>query len=249
MSKQQSKQTFNASNTEESTVQNQGAQNNNQLQGILGGYQANASNLFPQINSGYNSLSEAGGGYNPADLSTIDTAYTDLSQGGISPSQLAALTGQAQSSAEAGYKTAWQQMQQQIAATGGYGFTGAAENELARGASQAGSTATNNLLASLVAQQSQNKATGASGLNTLNQGMTANQLQALSGQQGLYNTNVSASTQTLQQILQNFQATGQLSNEDLKILAGIGSEGGAGTYALNALGTAGGVAAGILGAI
>ena len=130
MSKQQSKQTFNAGNTEESTVQGQGAANNTQLQGVLGGYQSNASNILPGLQSGYSGLATPGGGYNPSDVSSIDTAYTDLSTGGISPTQLAAMTGQAQSSARSGYDNALQVQKNQIAATGGNGFTGEANANL-----------------------------------------------------------------------------------------------------------------------
>lgn len=249
MSKQQSKQVFNAGNTALSGFQSEGATNNNQLQGVLGNYQSNSNSLYSPITSGYSSLSASGGGYNPTDVSTIEGTYNDLSSGGISPQQLQAMTGQAQQTAASAYKTGEQQLENNIASTGGYGFSGAAEANLARQGSQAASSATNNLLSSLVAQQSQNKIAGASGLNTLNQGMTANQLAALGGQSNIYNTNVNASTNTLQQILQNYQTTGTLTNNDLQTLAKIGAENGWGSNLSNFIQMGAGASAGILGAL
>src|SRR5579859_6271336 len=179
MSKQQSKQTFNSGNTQLSSTRNQGAEQNSQLQGILGGYQQNAAGMLPGIQSGYQGISAPGGGYNAAALDQMNSTYTDLAQGGISPQQMASLTGQAAQTGQSAYQTAGDQLSRQISATGGYGFSGAAESQLARQGSAAASNATNNMLASLVGQQSANKATGASGLNQVQQGITGNQLASL----------------------------------------------------------------------
>jgi len=221
VSKNQNKQVFNATNDTLSGVRNQGAANNTQLQNSYSGFSNNANAIFPGVLAGYQGFAGEGGGYDPATLALINSTYGDLAAGGISPEQISAMTGQASDASRSAYKVAGDKMQRQIAATGGYGFSGAASSQLARQGSDAASRAARDVNASIVGMQSQNKAIGAAGLNTVQQGVTGNRLQGLSGQQGLYNTNVGASQQNLQQIIQNFATTGQLSAEDLRILSQI----------------------------
>lgn len=221
MSKNQQKQVFNASNQGLAYAQNQGAANNQQLQGAYSGYQSNANALFPGISSGYSDISNSGG-YDPSKLADINQGYESFSQtGGLAPSDISAITNQASNAARSTYQTAQSDLQRQIAATGGFGFTGAAMGNLARQGSIAASNAANSAQAQLVPMIQSGKLAGLGGLAGVQQNLTGNKLNALQGQSGLYNTNVAATQNTLSDIIKNFQVTGQLSNDDLKVLANI----------------------------
>lgn len=246
MSKQQSKQVFNTGNTQVSQTRDQGKSQDQQLQGEMAGYNKNADALFPGVASGYSTIAGTGG-YSPEALNTLNSGYQDfINTGGIAPSDEAAMINKAGQVGRSAYRTGSDQLSRQIAATGGYGFTAANVNQLARGESEAASNATNNAEAALVGMKQSGKLSGLSGVGQTQQNLVGNQLNALNGSSQLYSTNVQAAQNTMQQILQNFATTGQLSNEDIKILSGIASEPGWGTNTINAIGTIGGAAAGVM---
>src|ERR1700734_957174 len=101
MSKNQQKQTFNAANTQESANNTNEGTVSGQLNPILGTAQSNAAGLLPSLTSGYSSLSQPGGGYNPAIAGTINATDTNLATtGGLNPAQISAMQNQAVSGAQ-----------------------------------------------------------------------------------------------------------------------------------------------------
>lgn len=249
MSKQQSKQVFNSGNTTLSQTRDQGKANQDQLEGALSGYQANAGSLFPGVSGGYSDIASSGG-YDSNVLAALNTGYGDMAlTGGFSPEQVSSMQNKAGRVAESSYRTGKDELQRNIAATGGYGFGDAAINKLARQGSEAASRSSNDVTAQIAGLQSQNKLAGLGGLGATQQGMVNNKLSALGGNSQLYNTNVAAAQNTLSDIIKNFQVTGQISVEDLKVLEAIGAQAGAGMNTLNTVTSLAGSAAGIMGAL
>jgi hypothetical protein len=169
----------NAGITSESAA---GSQLNSQLQGILGGVSGNSISDPSGINAGYSNFGATGG---------------------ISPTQVSALSDQASEAAQSGYSAANQTAQQQTAATGGYGDIGAISSSLGRAGSNAASTAAVNSGASITGLQ------------------TSNELAGLGGQAGLYNTNVSQIQQLINSILSNQSITNTGVNSLIGTKAGL----------------------------
>jgi hypothetical protein len=246
MSKNQQKQTFNAANTQESANNTNEATVSGQLNPILGTAQNNAAALLPSLTTGYSSLSQPGGGYNPAIMGTINSTDTNLATtGGITPEQVTSMQDQAITGAQSSFATQGAAAQRAQAATGGYGLSGSLLANLARGESQAAAPAITGVNASITGMQQAGEEAGAQQLNTVQQAQTGNQLQALSGTSNLYGLDINQATQTMNQILQNYQQTGQLNNQDLSILTQIGqSQPGLWGTIQSALGTVAGIAKG-----
>jgi len=221
MSKNQQKQVTNAANTQLSSTRDQGASNNQQLQSVFGDYQSNAKNLFPGLAGGFNDIASTGG-FNPAQLDKIQSGYTNLAlTGGYTPEDMAYMRNAAADSARSAYSTGRDELQRNIAATGGYGFGTAAINSLARKGSEAATDATGKVNADIARNKIQNQYQGLQGLQGLEQAQVGNRLSGLAGGSNLYNTNVAATQNTLEDIIKNFQVTGSLSADDLKTLAGL----------------------------
>lgn len=246
MSKNQQKQASNAANTTLSDIRNQGSANNQQLQGVASGYQNNAKDLYPGVAGGYSDIAKTGG-YDPDTLATLKSGYSNMiNTGGISADDETALRGRANATATSTYKTGEDQLKRNIAATGGFGFGDAAISSLARQGSEAATGASNDINARIVGMRNQNQFAGLEGLNSTQKDVTGGRLAGLSGSAGLYGTNVAATQDTLNQIIKNFQTTGSLSVEDLKVLTDIANkEPNWWNNVSNAIGTLGSNVAGI----
>ena len=190
-------------------ISNEGGQLNSQLQGLLGGVTNNSISNPSSIESGYSAFA---------------------GNGGISPTDKSALSDEAAEAAQSTYQTGSDVASRQIAATGGYGPSGAIENSLAREGSNAASTAAVNSDASITGLQ------------------TSNELAGLTGQAGLYGTNVNQMQNLIQQILTNANTTNSGVNQAIGIKAGI-SENPANPGIIQNASTLGNTAAGIIGSL
>ena len=136
------------------------------------------------------------------------------------------------------------------AATGGYGATGGAiQANLARQGSQAAATAVEDTNASITGLKQSGMIAGAQGLNTSQQNQATNKLSATAGLTNIYGMNESQVSTTVSQILQNYQQTGQLNNQDLTILTNLANQPGVFDKIVGTIGTLGGAAAGVMSGI
>jgi hypothetical protein len=162
-------------------------------------------------------------------LPSVISGYSDIaSTGGISPGDIAAIQSRASESARSAYDVGASQAQRASAATGGYGTSGSIANTLARQGSQAASRASVDTSASLAGLLSQNKLAAIGGLSNV-YGLTENEIN-----------------HTINAILQNYQMTGQLNNQDLAILTNLANQPGVFDKIVGTIGTLGGAAAGVL---
>lgn len=222
---------------------------NTQLQGVLGTAQSNAASLLPGVVSGYSDI-QSGGGYDPSILGNINSTYGDLaSTGGISPGQETAIKNEASQAARSTYQTASDQAQRQMAATGGYGVSGSITGSLARQGSEAASTAANAATAQLAPIEQQGKIAGAAGLSNTQQNLASNKLAATQGLTNVYGMNETQVNATVGQILQNYQQTGQLNNQDMSILTNLAEQPGVFDKIVSTIGTLGGAATGVMSAL
>jgi hypothetical protein len=243
MSKAQQTSTYTAAQNQQAANTTNEDSANQQLQGVLGTAQGTAAGILPGITSGYSDIAGSGGGVN----STADSTYQNLATtGGISPSSIQAMKDEASQAAQGSYQTAQAQAQRTAAATGGYGDTSAIQANLARTGSQAASTAATNELASITGLQQQGMEAGASGLATEQQNVTSNKLAALGGSTNIYGMNESQVSTTVSQILQNYQQTGTLNNQDLSVLTNLANQPGVFSQIVSTLGTLGGAAGSII---
>lgn len=216
------------------------------LNGILGTAQGNASNILPGVTSGYSDIATTGGGSDPIARET----YTKLATtGGISPEDAQAIKSEASDAARSTYQTGQAQASRTAAATGGYGDTSAVQALLARQGSEAAANASTNSQAELARIKQPGQIAGAQGLAAGQQSQTSNKLAALSGQSNIYGMNEQQINTTVGQILQNYQQTGTLNNQDLAILTNLANQPGVFDKIVGTIGTLGGAAAGVLGAI
>lgn len=250
MSKSQQKSTYNTASGQVQTNTSNEAAANAQLQGVLGTAQQNTSNLYPAITGGYGDVYSTGG-YDPGALTTITNDATNLATtGGVTPAQVGALQDESAAAAASAYKTAGAEAQRRAAITGGYGEGGAIDAYMARQASNAGSAAAQQAIGTITPMIQQGEIAGAGILNTTQQNMAANKLAALGGTSNIYGLNDAQVTATLNQILTNYNQTGQLNANDIKIMAEIAnSQKGLGANLLNIIQTLGGVASGIMGSL
>lgn len=246
MSKSQQTSTYNnAQNQEQQNNSNESAVNT-QLQGILSTAQGNAASMLPSITGGYSDIASTGG-YNPDTLNTINSTATNLATtGGFSPQQIAAMQDQSAQAAASTYETGQAAAQRTAAATGGYGNSGAIEASLARQGSNAASAGAQAALGTIAPLQQAGMEAGVGELNTTQQNMASNQLAALGGASNIYGMNEQQTTATIGQILQNYQQTGQLNNQDLSVLTNLANQPGVFSQIVNTIGTLGGAAGGIL---
>src|SRR5271157_573287 len=240
---------------------------NQTLTGVLNTAQGTAASVLPGITSGYSNIAASGGGLDPnaqaayQTLSSGSTVAPDLlATGGISPEQAQAMKAEASGSARSTYQTAAADASRMAAATGGYGDTSALQSQLARQGSEAASKAAVSSDASVAGLEQSGRlaatglqtsamGTGASGLAAGQQNVTANQLAALGGSTNIYGMNENQVNTTVTSILQNYQQTGALNNQDLAILTNLANQPGVFDKIVSTIGTLGGAAAGIISAV
>lgn len=199
---------------------------NSQLQGILGTAQGTAAGVLPSITGNYTDIATTGGF---GDLATT---------GGISAADETAIRNQAGSAARSTYQTGSDAAARIARATGGYGLSGAVQEDLARQGSEAAATATENANASIVGLRQQGQIAG-----------TQNRLAATGGLTNIYGMNENQISTTVDQILRNYQQTGTLNNQDISILTNLANQPGVFDKITATIGTLGGAAAGVIGAV
>ena len=240
--KNQANQNIATNNANEST-------NNAQLQSILGTAQSNASSIMPAAVSGYSDI-QSSGGYDPSILGQINSTYGNLATtGGISATDATSMENQAAEAARSTYSTASDSASRALASTGGYGLSGSIIGDLARTGSDAAATATNAADANIAGLRQQGEIAGASGLSGVQQNMASNKLAATSGLTNIYGMNESQVNTTVGQILQNYQQTGQLNNQDLAVLTNLANQPGVFDKIVSTIGTLGNAAAGVMGSV
>jgi hypothetical protein len=264
MSKAQQSQTYNNAQNQQTLNNANEATANTTLQGALGTAQGNAASMLPGIMSGYSDIAGTGGGINQTSNDTysslaggLDSAKSLAANGGISPASIQAMEDQASQAAQSTYATGAAQEARTAAATGGYGNTAALQAQNQRQSGQAAAQATTNELASITGMQQAGEeagtsllgsemSTGAGGLAQQQQNQTANKLAAVGGEANVYGMNVQQATATVSQILQNYQQTGQLNNQDMSIMANIAEQPGIFSQVISGLGSLGGLAGSLM---
>ena len=226
-----------------------------------------AGSILPGITAGYSDIAGTGGGVDPTSqdaykrLTGGGAVSQDLLQfGGITPEGRQAIKAEASDAARSTYQTAQDRATRTAAATGGYGDTSAIQSHLARQGSEAAANAavkgeaeatrlgqSGRLQAASISNAA--TATGAQGLGQAQQNVTANRLAALGGNTNIYGMNEQQVNTTIDQILKNYQQTGQLNAQDLAILTNLANQPGVFDKIVSTIGTIGGAAAGVLGAV
>lgn len=250
MSKSDQKQAKQTAQSSMATNNANAAATNATLQPILSGAQDKANSLFPGITSSFSDISQTGG-FDPSVTGQINQTYGDLATtGGISEADATAMRNRASEAARSTYDVGREAAARSSAATGGYGATGGAIQEnLARRGSQAAATAAVDSDASIVGARQTGKIAGASGLERTQQDISGNKLAATTGLSNVYGMDLNQANKTVDQILQNYQQTGQLNNQDLTILTNLANQPGIFDKIVGTIGTLGGAAAGIIGAV
>ena len=228
----------------------------NQINSVQGTAASTAASILPGVTSGYSDIA-ATGGYDPSVLGNIQSTYNNLATtGGITSDQIASMQDTASQAARSTYQTGAAEAEREQAATGGYGVSGSILGSLARNGSEAGAQASESVEGSIAGLQQQGQIAGAAGLvneqNSLNQtqqNLASNKLTATSGLANIYGMNEQQVTATVSQILQNYQQTGQLDNQDLSILTNLANQPGVFSQIVSTIGSLGGAAAGIMNAV
>lgn len=219
---------------------------NGQLQSILGTASSTAASVLPSVVSGYSDIASSGG-YDPSVLGTANATFGNLANnGGISGADATAIEDKAASAARSTYSTGADAAQRAQAATGGYGVSGSIGASLARKGSDAAAAAVTGADASIAGLKQSGEVAGATGLVNTQQNIASNKLQATSGLTNVYGLNENQVNSTVGQILQNYQQTGQLNNQDLSILTNLANQPGVFDKIVGTIGTLGGAAAGII---
>ena len=215
MAKQQTKQ---ANNTVNNTVS--AANDQTQTQGqVLSGQQGVSAG---QANESYDT---AQNNYRTA-ADTFGNAATGFSTmantGGFTPEDKSAYLSRAEDAATSAYKTAGDQAQRTRAAAGGLG-TGGETAQMARQASEAGSSAVKGAQSDLNTQINANKLAGLSGTNASASGLAG----VGSGEGTLYNSASGTLTEQGRQVLQNMGLRYSTDMEGSQIIAQLSKNPGA----------------------
>lgn len=220
---------------------------NTQLQDTLVGAKGVQSSVLPGITSTYGDIAQTGG-YDPSILGDIRTTYGDFAKtGGISDVDATAMRNRSAEAAKGAYDVGINQAQRAATATGGYGdVSGAIVGDLARKGSQAAATSVTAANADIAKLRQTGKLEGAEGLQRTEQGLTGNKLAAAGGLTNVYGLSTSEVNSTVDSILRNFQANGQLNAQEQQILAQLATQPGIFDKIMSTIGTLGGAAAGIL---
>jgi hypothetical protein len=139
--------------------------------------------------------------------------------------------------ARSSYTTASADASRALAATGAYGMSGSIIGSLARKGSQAADNASEGIEGTIGQLRQSGKIAGASGLSSTQQNLTSNKLAGLQGNTNIYGMNEQQMNTTVSQILQNYQQTGQLNNQDMAILANLANQPGVFDKIMSTLGT------------
>jgi len=221
----------------------------NQINSVQGTAASTAASILPGVTSGYSDIA-ATGGYDPSVLGSINSTYGNLATtGGITPDQIASMQDTASQAAQSTYQTGAAEAEREQAATGGYGVSGSILGNLARKGSEAGAQAAESVEGSIAGLQQQGQIAGAAGLSSTQQNIASNKLAATSGLTNIYGMNEQQVTATVSQILQNYQQTGQLNNQDLSILTNLANQPGVFDKIVSTIGSLGGAASGIMNAL
>lgn len=220
-----------------------------QLQDVLGGAKSTASSILPQVTSGYGDVLSSGGGYDPSVLGTIRNTQTNLAQtGGISDTDAVAMRNRAARAGQSTYEDQGKIAQRAVSGTGGYGYSGAITGDLARKGSEAASRAVTDSNADIAKLRQTGKIAGAAGLADTEQKQVANRLQAASGLGNVYGLNLNEVNNTVDNILRNYQVTGQLNAQDEEILTNLANQPGMFDKIIGTIGVLAGAGAGVAGA-
>ena len=249
MSKSQQQSSYNNAGGQMTTNNTNEANANSLLGTTLGNASSNASSLLPSITGGYSDIASTGG-YDPTALNTLNTTETNLAtNGGLDPDAVSAMKSEASNAASSAYTGAQADAQRKNATTGGYGYSGDIASSLARQGSNASAQAAENESGVIAGLQQQGEIAGTNAMNTTQQNLAGNKLAAVGGETNVYGMNQQQVTSTLSQILQNYQQTGQLNNQDLAIMSNLANQPGVFSQIINTIGTLGGAAAGIIGSL
>lgn len=222
---------------------------NTELQDILGTSKTTAASVLPGAVSGYSDISTTGG-YDPSIMGSITSGYQNLiDTGGISPADVTAMQDRASEAAKSSYDIAAANTKRIAAATGGYGSTAALESNLARTGSQAAEQAVVDTNATIAGLKQSGTIAGLTGQTQLQQNIAGNKLAATGGLANIYGMSEAEVNHTVDSILQNYQQTGQLNNQDLSILTNLANQPGVFDKIVGTIGTLGGAAAGVIGAV
>jgi hypothetical protein len=217
-----------------------------QLNEILGGARETNDYTLPHITGNYEDILSSGG-YNPSIGGNITNTYTNfMNTGGISDSDAVAMRNRAQRAAQGTYEDAGKIAERQQAATGGYGASGAILGDLARKGSQAAERASTDTNADIAKLVQTGKLAGASGLSDMQNREAQNRLAAAGGLSNIYGLNINEVNNTVDNIVRNFQVTGQLTNADRQILADLANQPGVYDKIINTIATLGGTGAGVI---
>lgn len=206
---------------------------------------AASQEMYPGITAGYGDIAGVTGGYDPTTLNTINTAYTGLAQGGYTPGDIGALKREATAGVSGAIGGLTDTARRLSAATGSSGS--GALSRMARTAGETSARAVTGVNADIARQKAANIATGAGGLSSVQQAITGQRLGALGGASNIYGMNMQQMSDSVRNIIQNYQATGNMSNQDLQILQEISKRPGIFDNIMRGLGVVAGGASAIMG--
>lgn len=223
---------------------------NRNILGIQDEARGTARDILPTATGTYKDIASTGG-YDQNILPSIQNLYGSyMSTGGISDEEAGTMRRRAGESVSSSFQAAQDQARRESAATGGYGASsGAVLGSLARQGAEAAARSTTDVDAGIAALRQQGKLAGASGQSQLQQNLVSNRLQAASGASNIYGMSENQVSMTVDQILRNYQQTGQLNNQDLAILTNLANQPGVFDKIVSTIGTIGGAAAGVIGAV
>lgn len=231
-----------------SSTQAQSGQISGQLNDILGGAKETSSSILPTVTGGYGDILSSGG-YDPSITGTINNTYTNFANtGGISDADAVAMRNRAQRAAQGTYEDAGKIAERQQAATGGYGSSGAILGDLARKGSQAAERASTDTNADIAKLRQTGMLSGAAGLSDTQNRQAQNRLAAAGGLSNVYGLNLNEVNNTVDNILRNFQTSGQLTAQDQQILTNLANQPGVFDKIIGTIGVLAGAGAGVAGA-
>lgn len=236
--------------SEISGIKKKGAEQEEMLEGQYGEARAQKQALYPQLTSSYGDIM-ATGGYDPAVLGNLRDVYSEYTKtGGVSEAEAGAMRSRAHQAAIGAYDVSKQEAQRIASATGGYGDTSAAtQASLARKGSQAAERATIGSDAEIARLRQGGRLQGAAGMTGLEQSQVQNKLSAAAGMSNIYGLSVQEASRVVDQILDNYRTTGQLTADQQAQLQQLANMPGVFDKIMGAIGTIGGAAGGVMGGL
>lgn len=225
-------------------IQQASQRNEAQLNTLFNQGQATTNYLQPGLTAGWGDIAVTGG-FDPTHLDTSYRAFTNLAQGGIPEADAGAMRRQATAGVEGIYGGLAGQVARSASATGD--MSGSLASRLARQGGEASARAITGVNAEIARQRAANTAVGAEGLTRTQQAVSEGRIRGLTGQTGIYGMNMEQTMNSVRGILQNYQVTGQLSNQDLGILQEISKRPGLFDNIIRGIGAGAGVISAISG--